>query len=471
MSKMSYKTSFGVVVIVSAIVVAFILNNVLNQPLEVPQIEDVYWGEGERPTKEDTTVRKFVLNVSDDVLGDLKHRLERTRFPDSFHGVQWEYGFGLDYMKELVKYWRDDFDWRKQEALVNSFDHYKTTIDGLELHFLHVKPKLKPGQNAKPLLLAHGWPGSFFEFYKVFPILTDPLAHGGTEEDFFEVIVPSIPGFGFSQPANKPGLEDSATAVLYLKLMERLGFDGYYVQGGDHGSVIVSVMAMLNPKVVRGLHLNMYTGNTETSFLIKLLVGSVFPSLAGLSQADYNKVYPLWDRFLWILSETGYLHIQATRPHTIGHGIVDSPVGMAALLLEKYSSWTNPTFAHLPDGGLEKHFTKDELLTNVMIYWVSETVVSTLRLYRETISDRKFPIISAAHSIPIDIPSAIADFPHELFHTPEPWCHSRLRNLLQYTTMPRGGHFAALEVPELFSQDIRDFARKAEAFWRRQSEE
>ncbi|XP_066268895.1 epoxide hydrolase 1-like [Branchiostoma lanceolatum] len=469
---MPSKTSFGVVfVVLSAVVVGYFLNHVLHQPLEVPEIDEVYWGKGERPTTEDKTVRKFVLNVSNDVLTDLEYRLERARFPDNFHGVQWEYGFGLGYMKELVSYWKDGFNWRKQQALLNSFDHYKTTIDGLELHFIHVKPKLKPGQKAKPLLLAHGWPGSFFEFYKVIPYLTDPLQHNGTEEDIFEVIVPSIPGFGFSQPASKPGLEDSATAVLYLKLMERLGFGSYYVQGGDHGSVIVSVMAMLNPGVVRGIHLNMYTGNTETSFLIKLLVGSVFPSLAGLSQADYDKVYPLWDRFLWVMSETGYLHIQATRPHTIGHGLVDSPVGLAAHILEKYASWTNPTFAHLPDGGLEKHFTKDELLTTVMIYWVSGTAVSTLRLYRETISARKFPIISAAHSIPIDIPSAIADFPHELFHTPEPWCHARLRNLLQYTTMPRGGHFAALEVPDLFTQDIRDFARKAEAFWSRESGE
>ena len=378
----------------------------------------------------DTAIVPFTIDVSDAVLTDLKMRLEMTRFPDEIEGADWRYGTNLAYLQELVTYWKDEFDWREQERRLNQFDQFTTNIDGLRVHFIHER---SPVTGALPLLITHGWPGSVMEFTKIIGPLTDPLSYGGEATDAFHVVVPSIPGFGFSERPPESGYNAARMAEIFATLMARLGYTRYGAQGGDWGALIAAPLAIDDAAHVAGIHLNMCLAGPPA--------GDTEP-LAALTPADRERMAA---REVFQAEETGYSAMQGTKPQTIGTSLNDSPVGLAAWIVEKFRAWCDC------DGDLEAGFTKDELLTNVTIYWVTETATSSARLYYESAhSDRS--VLGGR----VEAPTACAVFPAEPFTSPRPWVEARY-NVTRWTELPRGGHFPALEQPDLLINDIRTF--------------
>ncbi|XP_055672234.1 epoxide hydrolase 1-like isoform X2 [Falco peregrinus] len=425
-----------------------------------------WWGSDERPLKgkEDESIRPFKIETSDKEIEDLHRRLEQARYTPQLEGAAFHYGFNSSYLQKVVAYWRNQFDWRKQVEILNKYPHFRTTIEGIDIHFIHVKPSYVPhGRAVQPLLMVHGWPGSFYEFYKIIPLLTEPAEHGLNEGDMvFEVICPSIPGYGFSEAPHQKGFDSKATARIFHKLMNRLGFKEYYLQGGDWGSRITTNMAQMLPQSVKGLHLNLiFAGRQGLRRMISVMLGAYIPWLVGFTREDVRRMYPFIQKNIHeLLRESGYLHIQATKPDTAGCGLNDSPVGLAAYILEKFSTWTDKSFLHKDDGGLESKYTLDELLTNVMIYWVTSSIVSSMRFYKENIS--KDPGLTGDARFAVYVPTGIAAFPQELVHTPRVWAKEVFKNIITYSYMPRGGHFAAFEEPKLLAQDIMHFVRKVE---------
>ena len=378
-------------------------------------------------------VEPFSIKVADEVLADLKARLDRTRFPDEVPDTGWEYGTNLAYLRELVDYWRTRYDWRKHEKHLNSLRHFRTEIADLDLHFIHEEGR---GPNPKPLLLIHGWPGSVYEFMEIIPMLTDPAAHGGDARDSFTVIAPSLPGYGFSGHAKARAMNIQAIADIFFKLMtETLGFTRFAVQGGDWGSAITARIGEVYPSHLYGIHLNMVpVGPTE---------GRNAPELT-----PEEKVF-LGEMEKFRTAETGYQWIQGTKPQTLAYGLNDSPAGLAAWIVEKFRTWSD---CH---GNLESRFSKDQLLTNVMIYWITGSINSSTRLYYEA---RHHPWRRKAGSR-IQTPAAVALFPGELARPPRHWAE-RVLNVKRWTPMARGGHFAAMEEPKLLAEDIRAFFRE-----------
>jgi epoxide hydrolase len=378
-----------------------------------------------------TRVVPFTIRVPDAVLTDLKQRLARARFPGEVEGAGWTYGTDLAYLKELVTYWRDKFDWRAQERRLNRFEQFKTNIDGLDIHFIHRRSK-EP--NALPLLITHGWPGSVVEFTKIIEPLTDPVSHGGAREDAFDVVIPSIPGYGFSDKPRQPGYNPQRIAGIFATLMARLGYTRYGAQGGDFGSIITRSLALQDGAHMVGLHLNFCTAPASAAS----------PDAAARLPAEERE--KIRSRLFTTGEEQGYSGIQGTKPQTLGYAMEDSPVGLAAWIVEKFRSWCDC------DGNVEKRFTKDELLTNITLYWVTQTATSSFRLYYE--SRHAGP----ADERRIEVPTACAIFPRELVYAPRQWLEPRM-NLVRWTEMPRGGHFAALEEPTLLVADMRAFFR------------
>lgn len=376
----------------------------------------------------------YTIHVSDDVLHDLHARLDRTRYPDTLSGDGWAYGTDLSYLKELCTYWRDEFDWRAQEEALNRFDHFRMDVDGLGVHFIHQRSAEK---DALPLIITHGWPGSVFEFTKIIAPLVDPAAHGGSAEDAFHVICPSIPGYGFSDRPASPGFDVKCMGSLNAKLMSELGYSRYGAQGGDWGAVATSWLALAAPDAVCGIHLNMVLGSRPEG-------DDAMQDLTEQEQAD------LLDARHFMKEETGYQRIQGTKPQTLGYGLNDSPAGLAAWIVEKFRTWSDC------DGDIERRFTKDELLTNIMIYWATETITSSTRLYCETnrSGSGRFALVDSR----VETPTAFAVFPKELARIPRKWAETQF-NITRWTRMSSGGHFAALEEPEALVCDIRDFFR------------
>lgn len=373
-------------------------------------------------------VRPFRVDVPESTLDDLRERLKRTRYPDEIPGSNWDYGTNLAYLKELVAYWADEFDWRVHEREINDLDHFKTVIDGLDIHFIHER---SPVADATPLLISHGWPGSFLEFMKVIGPLTDPVAHGGKAEDAFHVVLPSIPGFGFSDKPRERGYGPAKMGDIFSKLMQRLGYERYGLQGGDWGSVITRWMAAEHPDRVMGLHLNLVLAGPP--------VGADDPE-AGVPSAELQRMR---ERQAFWAPERGYYEIQSTKPQSIGYALNDSPAGMAA--------WFINTIHVLCDcpGGPEDSFTKEELLANFTLYWVTETPTSAARIYYERQRDPE-------EADYVSVPTGAALFPKELALPPRKWAEARY-NIVHWTDMPKGGHFAALEEPELYVEDVRKF--------------
>jgi pimeloyl-ACP methyl ester carboxylesterase len=375
----------------------------------------------------------FTIHVPDAVLADLKERLVRARPPEELDGSGWTYGTNLAYLKELVAYWRTKFDWRVQERRLNQFEQFKTNIDGLGIHFIHRRSK---EANAFPLILIHGWPGSFAEFAKVIDRLTDPVRHGGRAEDAFDVVIPSLPGYGFSDKPLQFGYGRDRTAAIFAQLMARLGYRRYGAQGGDLGAGISSKMALDDASHVAGLHLNLCTNGVPPD--------PSNPS-AGVPAEELAKMR---DReAFWTDEETAYSHMHGTKPQTIGYSLNDSPLGLAAWIVEKFRVWCDC------DGNPEKAFTKDELLTNITIYWVTQTATSAARFYYDN-RHGTAPQITQR----VEVPTACAAFPKEIRFIPRRWLESRY-NMTRFSIMPRGGHFAAMEQPELLVDDLRAFFR------------
>jgi pimeloyl-ACP methyl ester carboxylesterase len=369
-------------------------------------------------------IRQFQIAVSDDDLADLRRRLGQTRWPDAECVDDWGQGMPLAYARELAAYWLDEYDWRAREARLNRFDQFVTEIDGVDIHFIHQR---SPHSDALPLVITHGWPGSVVEFDKVIEPLTDPTAHGGPAEDAFHVVCPSLPGYGFSGKPTTTGWGVDKIADVWETLMCRLGYDRYGAQGGDWGAAVTTWIGRKKGHCL-AIHTNMPIALPPTSSL-KNPTEEEKQALAAL--AHYQK----WD--------SGYSKQQSTRPQTLGYGLVDSPVGQLAWIVEKFRFWMDC------DGHPENVLSKDELLDNVMMYWVTRSAASSARLYWESFED-----FSASQRV--ELPTGVAAFPKEILRAPRSWCEASYQ-ITRWTTMPRGGHFAAFEQPELFVDDVRAF--------------
>ena len=379
-------------------------------------------------------ITRMRIEVPEEVLDDLRRRLAAARLPDQIPGSGWGYGTDGAYLRELCSYWRDKFDWRAQEALLNRFEHHHTLIGGQKVHFVHARSKI-PG--ALPLVITHGWPGSVFEFYKIIGPLVDPVAHGGSVRDAFHVVCPSIPGYGFSGPTHEPGWDVRRVAETFAKLMARLGYSKYGAQGGDWGSIITTQLALVDPEHVAGIHLNMVVAGPPP--------GAANP-MEGVSAEEMKALADMGD---FQKNETGYQQIQGTKPQTLGYALNDSPTGLAAWIVEKFRTWSDC------GGDVERRFSKDELLTNIMIYWATETINSSVRLYCETMRAGRFAVSAER----VRVPTGCSIFPKEIYRPPRRWAEAHF-NVLQWTTHASGGHFAALEEPVALVEDIRSFFRK-----------
>ncbi|UUU44964.1 epoxide hydrolase family protein [Streptomyces sp. NBC_00162] len=378
----------------------------------------------------------FRLDVAQAELDDLGERLGRVRWPDELPGVGWAYGIPLGEMRELVEYWRGEYDWRAAEARLNAWPQFTTVIDGARVHFAHLR---SPEPDATPLLMAHGWPGSFVEFQRVAGPLTDPRAHGGDPADAFHLVLPSIPGFGLSGPTTETGWEFKRVARAFGVLMERLGYEAYGVQGGDWGAAISRELGRIRPGNVVGVHLNLLPGGGATE-------EPGAEELAAVSPDERERTLASWERYrVWARERQGYADIQATRPQTLAYGLNDSPVGLLAWIGEKFAEWSDP----------RSPIDRDQMLTNVMLYWLSGTAGSAARIYYERAHADYFgqpPEVSRT-------PTALADFPRDNF-IPLRHVAARTDNIVRWTSYERGGHFPAMEVPELLVGDVRAFFRQ-----------
>jgi pimeloyl-ACP methyl ester carboxylesterase len=374
------------------------------------------------------TIDSFRIEVPDEVLSDLQQRLRATRFPDQIEGVGWNYGTELGYLQELVAYWRDKFDWRHQEAELNRHPQFLTEVQGQKIHFVHARSQ---HADAHPLLLVHGWPGGVSEFNKVLGPLVDPEAHGGKAEDAFHVVCPSLPGFGFSGPTHETGWSPYRMAEAFAELMDRLGYGRYGAQGGDWGSIISTNLGGCDAQHLSGIHLNMPLAIPPAS------------GHEGLTEAEKAD---LADGARFDAEGTGYQKIQGTKPQSLGYGLNDSPAGLAGWITEKFHAWTDC------DGEVENAVTKDELLTVITTYWVTQTIASSMRIYREMFTNPRMAIFEGR----VEVPTGIARFPKEIMRFPRAWVENHY-NVTHWTEMPKGGHFAALEQPELFVEDVRSF--------------
>ena len=370
-------------------------------------------------------VRPFEIHISDDALSDLRDRLGKARWPEQV-GADWEYGTPVGYLKDLCGHWREGYDWRFWEKRLNAFQHFKVGFNDIDLHFIHQRSR---HENAVPLLITHGWPGSIFEFHKIIEPLTDPERFGGSADDAFNVICPSIPGYGFSSPPTHPGFETRAASRLFMGLMDHLGYGRYFVQGGDLGAGISLKVGRLAQEKVAGIHLNM-----------ALVFAPKEDPMRGVSQEEIDRMEEMKDP-----DEGGYGRIQGTKPQTLGYGLHDSPVGLAAWIAEKFHGWTQH------DGEHEKAVSRDEILTDISIYWFTATITSSARYYYEC---SHFDDAGVTEPPTIPAPVAFALFPGDLLHPPRAWAERQF-NVSRWTVMDRGGHFAALEAPDLLVEDIR----------------
>ncbi|XP_031835128.1 juvenile hormone epoxide hydrolase 1 [Nomia melanderi] len=426
--------------------------------LKVPTLPETNWG-SKKNVKESTEIRPFKINVPNTVLEDLKYRLAHRRpYVEPLEEAAWTYGISTKYLNTVLNYWKDKYNWTERQALLNKYPQFITNIQGLDIHYYHIRPtNLPKDRNLKvlPLMIIHGWPGSIVEFQKIIPILTTPSPN----HDFvFELIAPSLPGYGFSEGAVRPGMATAQMAVVFKNLMQRLGFDKFYVQGGDWGSLIASNIAALFPEKVTGLHSNMCSSFGPSAFFWSV-VGTYIPSLV-VEKEHYSKFFPISNTMKVLIEESGYFHIQATKPDTIGAALTNSPDGLAAYILEKISTWTSKAYRNRDDGGILEKFTLDEILDNIMVYWITNSITTSARLYAENFSTAYRTL--KIDQLPIKVPTACAAFPEELLVQPKSLLKNRFANIIQYNFMPRGGHFAAFEEPQLLADDIFSFVKKAE---------
>ncbi|MEX1828585.1 epoxide hydrolase family protein [Luteibacter sp. CQ10] len=389
-------------------------------------------------TKVDESIRPFHVHVPQEQLDDLRRRIADTRWPDKETVNDESQGIQLARVQELVKYWGNGYDWRKAEARLNALPQFVTTIDGVDIQFIHVRSR---HPHALPVLLTHGWPGSTFEFLKTIGPLTDPTAYGGRAEDAFDVIIPSIPGYGFSGKPTDLGWGPERTARAWDVLMKRLGYTHYVSQGGDHGSVISDALARQAPKGLLAIHLNMPA--TVPGDLVKP-INAGDPAPAGLKpdeRAAYQSLSTFFGR------NAAYGALMVTRPQTIGYSLSDSPAGLAAWMYEKFAQWSDS------DGVPERVLSRDEMLDDITLYWLTNTGASSSRFYWEN-NNNNFSAV-AQKTRDIKVPVAISVFPKEIYRAPKSWSEQAYPSLYYYHQVAKGGHFAAWEQPQAFAEELR----------------
>jgi epoxide hydrolase len=379
-------------------------------------------------------VTPFRIEVGEAQLIDLRERLVRTRWPEPETVDDWSQGVPLDYLRELCGYWADGYDWSATQARLNGLPQFRTEIDGLGIHFLHAR---SPQPDALPLVMTHGWPGSIVEFLKVIPPLTDPATHGGHPGDAFHVVCPSLPGYGFSDKPEQPGWGVERIAAAWAELMARLGYERYGAQGGDWGISVATSLAQQDPAHVAGIHLNPPIAAPDPA------------TLADLSESERAA---LAARERSALGDSGYSAVQSTRPQTVGYGLVDSPAMLCGWIVEKFWSWTDC------DGHPENVLTRDELLDNVMLYWLPGAGASSARLYWESIRQVE-GWLSEPDLDTVDVPTGCSIFPKESPRPSRRWAEQRYTDIRHWNELAKGGHFAAFEQPQTFVDEVRSFFR------------
>ena len=374
-------------------------------------------------------IEPFKIHITDDAIDDLKRRLRCARLPQSLDRNAWDDGASLAFMERLLAYWLHEFDWRRQESRLNELSHFVADVNDLSIHFVHEKGN---GPKPLPLILTHGWPGSFVEMERIIPLLTDPQANGGSAEDAFSIVVPSLPGYAFSQSPKTSGIGSHEIASMWHQLMQGLGYEVFGAQGGDIGAGVSSWLGRLYPENIVGLHLNFLPGSYQPP------LGDDVPPVSGEEQAFLDRSAQ------WASAEGAYAHLHATKPQTISFSLADSPMGLAAWIVEKFRAWSDC------DGDVLNAFSMDEILTDISLYWFNGTIDASLRLYKEGRA-RPFSFESGERVKP---PLAFAQFPKEISAPPRSWVE-RAYTVTRWTNMPKGGHFAAMEQPELLAEDIR----------------
>ena len=382
-------------------------------------------------------IEPFRIAIEESVLADLQQRLERTQWADDFGNDHWEYGTNTAYVKELVAYWREHYDWREHETAMNAWPHFRTVIDDVPIHFMHIRGK---GTNPIPLVVTHGWPWTFWDFKQILGPLSDPAAYGGDPFDAFDLVVPSLPGYAFSSPLRKTGINFSVTADLWVKLMEGLGFKRFAAHGSDWGAIVSAQLGHKYADRLIGTHF------TAMVPLDVMTGGSVPEEDFGPEDAERKAK----NEYFWH-AESGYAAVQATKPQTLALAINDSPVGLCSWIVEKRRTWSDC------GGDVESRFSKDDLLTTVMLYWVTQTFGTSARFYYETThhpwqpSHNRMPVVEA--------PTGTTAFAGELMIPPRKWAE-RYYNLKRWAAFPKGGHFAAAEEPETIINEVRAFYRE-----------
>jgi len=382
--------------------------------------------------------KAFAVSIPQETLDDLRERLTRARWPSDFANLDWRYGTNEPYLKELVDHWIHEYDWHEHEHAINEYAHYKAEIEGIPIHFIH-----EPGKGPKPLplVMSHGWPWTFWDLQKVIRPLADPASHGGNPEDAFDVVVPSLPGYGFSTPLNQPGINYWRTADLWVKLMQDvLGYERFAAQGADWGSAVAAQLGHKYADRVIGIHLH---------FMLPLRL-SIVP-IKDKQLYDPDELQRYYDKNQrYFTDENGYSAIQLTRPQTLSYGLNDSPIGLCAWILEKRRAWSDC------DGDVERRFSKDDLLTTMTLYWVTQSIGTSARYYYEATHNPWEP--SHERTPVVEAPTGIAIFPKDIWVLPKRWAEGYY-NLKRWTVMPSGGHFAPMEEPERLVEDIRAFFR------------
>ncbi|WP_108812474.1 alpha/beta fold hydrolase [Sphingorhabdus sp. Alg231-15] len=369
-------------------------------------------------------IRDFQIDIPQSALDDLQTRLEMTRWPDPEPVDDWSQGIPLTYVQQVADYWREAYDWRRCEAALNQYSHHMTEIDGVDIHFMHIR---SPEADARPLIMTHGWPGSIIEFLDVIGPLTDPVAHGGEAKDAFHLVIPSLPGYGFSGKPTVTGWGAEKIGEAWDMLMKRLGYDRYFAQGGDWGALVTSAIGVQNRGSCAGIHINLVVVGSPPEVV---MTNPTLEEQASLARfADYQT------------QGGGYAEIQRTKPQTLGYGLADSPVGQMAWVLEKFQGWSDG--AMTPDDS----FDRDRLLDNIMLYWLNNAGASSARLYRES--------FGSPNVEPVHMPTGCSIFPNEIMAPSRRWAEHRFKNLQYWNEAEKGGHFAAMEVPELFLGEVR----------------
>jgi pimeloyl-ACP methyl ester carboxylesterase len=385
----------------------------------------------------ETVIRPFRVEVPEEALAELRRRIAATRWPDRETVTDRSQGTQLAKIQELVRYWGADYDWRRCEATLNALPQFMTEIDGLDTHFIHVR---SAHPDALPMIMTHGWPGSVLELLKVIGPLTDPVAHGGRAEDAFDLVLPSMPGYGFSGRPTSTGWGPDRISRAWAELMRRLGYQRYVSQGGDWGSVISDVMARQAPDGLLGIHVNM-PATVPPEIARALQAGE--PAPAGLTddeKAAYQQMAALYTL------GSGYAGMMVTRPQTLGYSLADSPAGLAAWFYDKFADWT------YSGGDPERSLTQDQMLDDISLYWFTRTETSSARLYWENNANN-------FNAVDISLPAAVTVFPGEIYRAPRSWCERAYHKLIYFHEVDQGGHFAAWEQPDLFAAEMREAFR------------